>query len=433
MIFRHWVKVLIFLPAGVNPFVEGFAPARGTALPATAATVEQREDDRPAAAPRLVWKTPGGNQANAAVEVVGADPAALRAIARPDMTIDLWNSILMVRVVPAGASRTPDQPPLWGSYRVANDIIRFEPRFALESGMSYKAEFDPVRLHDVARSLTQSGGIAVSQPRSTTRLVSHYSPPKKPSQSTTQVTKIYPSHDLLPENLLRFIIFFSAPMSRGEAYRRITLVDDATGKIVDAPFLELDEELWSPDGTRFTLVFDPGRIKRGLKPREEAGPILEAGKSYSLVIDRQWIDASGNLLKTGFRKAFRVAPPDETSPEPKTWTVHSPGAGSRDPLEVRFPEPLDQALLNRLIWVENAEAKVLKGVVSLAAAETCWRFTPTSAWREGGYRLVVGTELEDLAGNSVAQPFEVDAVGPISRRVTTKTVELPFRIGAHAR
>ena len=109
--------------------------------------------------------------------------------------------------------------------------------------------------------------------------------------------KVYPSRDLLPENLLQFYIFFSAPMSRGEAYRRITLLDIATGKIVDAPFLELDEELWSPDGTRFTLVFDPGRIKRGLKPREEVGPVLEAGKSYSLVIDRQWLDALGKLAQ----------------------------------------------------------------------------------------------------------------------------------------
>ena len=89
------------------------------------------------------------------------------------------------------------------------------------------------------------------------------------------------------------------------------------------PFLELDEELWSPDGTRFTLLFDPGRVKRGLKPREELGPVLEAGKSYSLVIDRDWLDASGNSLKAGFRKTFRVGPPDETSPDPKTWTVRS--------------------------------------------------------------------------------------------------------------
>ena len=169
---------------------------------------------------------------------------------------------------------------------------------------------------------------------------------------------------------------------------------------MDAPFLELDEELWSPDGTRFTLVFDPGRIKRGLKPREEVGPVLEAGKSYSLVIDRDWPDASGNLLKTGFRKTFRVGPPDETSPDPKNWTVQSPRAGSRDPLEVRFPEPLDRALLDRLIWVEDAEAKVVAGQISVGEAETSWRFTPASPWQEGDYRLVVEPSWKTWRGTA---------------------------------
>jgi hypothetical protein len=41
---------------------------------------------------------------------------------------------------------------------------------------------------------------------------------------------------------------------------------------------------------------------------------------------------------------------------------------------------------------------------------------------------VVGTELEDLAGNSIARPFEVDLAGPISQRVMTETVSLPFQI-----
>ena len=34
------------------------------------------------------------------------------------------------------------------------------------------------------------------------------------------------------------------------------------------------------------MFFDPGRIKRGLKPREQFGPALQEGKSYVLVIDR---------------------------------------------------------------------------------------------------------------------------------------------------
>ena len=41
---------------------------------------------------------------------------------------------------------------------------------------------------------------------------------------------------------------------------------------------------------------------------------------------------------------------------------------------------------------------------------------------------MVGTELEDVAGNSVARPFEVDLAGPISKQIKVETVTLPLRI-----
>ena len=75
----------------------------------------------------------------------------------------------------------------------------------------------------------------------------------------------------------------------------------------------------------------------------------------------------------------------------------------------------------------------MRGTVAVDDEETAWRFTPADPWRPGDYRLVIGTELEDVAGNSIARPFEVDAVGPISRRITTETVALPFRIGTVGR
>ena len=88
--------------------------------------------------------------------------------------------------------------------------------------------------------------------------------------------------------------------------RRAMLLDeiachllDAAAKEVDLPFLELEQELWDSSGKRFTLFFDPGRIKRGLKPREEVGPALEEGKSYTFVVDRAWHDAQGDSLKDG--------------------------------------------------------------------------------------------------------------------------------------
>src|SRR5262249_58737339 len=120
---------------------------------------------------------------------------------------------------------------------------------------------------------------------------------------------VYPSADVLPENLLKFYLHFSAPMSRGHSYDHIHLQDEA-GKDVKLPFLEIDEELWDPTMTRLTLFIDPGRIKRGVRPLEEIGPALESGKSYTLVIDREWKDAAGNPLRDAFRKTFKVGPTD---------------------------------------------------------------------------------------------------------------------------
>jgi hypothetical protein len=215
-------------------------------------------------------------------------------------------------------------------------------------------------------------------------------------------------------------------MGRGGAYRHLKLIDVATNKPVHAPFLELEEELWSPDGKRFTLLIDPGRIKRGLKPREMFGPVLEAGKTYRLAIDRDWIDAEGNVLLADFRRDFRAGPPDESQPDPKKWELHPPQAGTLGALEARFLKSLDRALVERLVKVLDPDGREVSGHVSIARSETVWRFVPERAWRAGTYRLAIGTELEDVAGNSVAAPFEVDLTAPITKRVVSDRVEVPF-------
>jgi hypothetical protein len=219
-------------------------------------------------------------------------------------------------------------------------------------------------------------------------------------------------------------------MGRGEAYEHVRLLD-AAGKPLDLPFLELGEELWDPSGKRFTLFFDPGRIKRGLKPREELGPVLEAGKSYTLVIDPKWRDAQGNLLRAPFRKPFRVDPPDEHPPDPTTWKLNAPAATTRLALVVTFPEPLDHALLDRLIAVRDASGNSVPGQTTTEADETRWRFTPEQPWTTGRYTLVVDKTLEDLAGNSIGRPFEVDLFDKVDARPTSETVTIPFQITPH--
>ena len=60
--------------------------------------------------------------------------------------------------------------------------------------------------------------------------------------------------------------------------------------------------------------------------------------------------------------------------------------------------------------------------------ETFWRFTPEVSWRRGPHRLTVGTELEDVAGNSVGSPFEVDLTSPITIACRRIAVQIPFHI-----
>ena len=97
------------------------------------------------------------------------------------------------------------------------------------------------------------------------------------------------------------------------------------------PFLELDQELWDRDNRRFTVLFDPGRIKRGLASRAEAGPALEPGRSYTLIVDPAWQDGNGVPLAQEYRKTFRVAPDLRVPPDPKKWRITVPAAGTRVP------------------------------------------------------------------------------------------------------
>lgn len=346
------------------------------------------------------------------LEVVGLKPATLAELAKSERQAEQWAEILAVYVVKEGQDQPAGQPPVLGAYRIVNGSLRFEPRFPLQPGVRYRAVFNP-------EELPKAG---IDRP-----ITLEYFVPKPPPGPATFVQHVYPSTDALPENQLKFYIHFSAPMSRGEAYRRVHLLD-AAGKKIEWAFLELGEELWSPDGKRFTLFFDPGRIKRGLKPREELGPALEEGKSYTFVIDHHWCDANGNPLKDSFRKSFRVGPPDDEPVDPKAWKLQPPVAGTTDPLTVTFPEPIDHAMLGRVVWVLDAAGQRLPGTITVSKRETCWQYTPEKVWPAGSYHLVAETTLEDLAGNSIGKPFEVDVFHPIQREVKGETAQVPFEV-----
>lgn len=361
-----------------------------------------------------------------AFEAVGIPSARLAGLADSDTAADRGVRFLTIHV--AEQDQAPDQPAMLGHYTVKGETLRFTPRFALRPGVRYRASFSPA---GELESETASRSDA-NETDSRTPIVREFVIPDVSDARATTVEKVYPSGSVLPENLLRFYLQFSAPMSRGEAYRHVSLIQQ-NGKPVDLPFLELGEELWDPSGQRLTLIIDPGRIKRGVKPREDLGPVLEGGKSYTLVIDRQWKDASGHPLEAGFQKKFSAGAPVNVAIEPKSWKVAEPAAGTADPVRVKFPRPLDRALLERNLEIESSDGSVVPGKVKLGENESRWEFHPDSPWPAGEFQLVVDTVLEDLVGNRIGRPFEVDRTETIERQVLPETIRIPLQIKREAR
>jgi hypothetical protein len=372
-------------------------------FPLFAGAAPPQSDTPPAIS--LHWVSETATPHKAVLEVRGLSADSLRSLARWKPA--QWQQLLSVY---AGDSSLP---PMVGAYRVLTDVVRFEPQFPLEPGLAYRAVLRPDRLPGNSKQ---------------TEITAEYRLPPRDNTPTTVVSQIYPSGDVLPENLLKFYIHFSAPMSRGRIYDHITLREKSSGKAIELPFLEIDEELWDPAMQRLTLFIDPGRIKRGVRPLEEIGPALEEGKSYTLIIDRDWRDSAGRPLRATFEKDFWVGPPDREPLTPDAWKINPPAAETREAHARNNTETLDQALALRLIQVTDERGNPIKGSASLENRERLWRFIPLGPWRRGSYRIVVQTTIEDLAGNNIGKSFEVDLFEGVQRKLTAASVKLTFQI-----
>ena len=351
-----------------------------------------------------------------AVAVEGLPAEVLARLEHDPPTREAWQALLRVQVARAdGAS--DGLPAVLGDYAVRDGALRFTPRFPFDPGLRYEVVFDPSSLS----STPQRSPASPLHPIRTT--IELPAPDRAPS---TRVAAVYPSALEVPENHLRLYIVFSAPMGLGAGNPHIRLVDEDGGPLAD-PFLPLDVDLWNEDRTRFTVLYDPGRVKRGILPNEEMGRPLAVGGTYVLEIGAGWLDAEGQPLVAPFRREFRVGPSQERALDPADWRLEVPAAGTRDPLAVAFPAPLDYGLLQRALRVATAGGQPLAGAIRIEREETRWLFTPRTPWQPGEHQLVAAATLEDVAGNRIGRAFEVDeSAGPSAQRATGARV--PFRI-----
>jgi hypothetical protein len=131
-------------------------------------------------------------------------------------------------------------------------------------------------------------------------------------------------------------------------------------------------------------------------------------------------------MKEAFKKTFKVSKPDDSPIDPESWKFEPPASGEKNPLVVVFPKPLDRALLDRMLWVTDGGGKRVDGTIAVSDKETKWSFTPATAWSAGKFQLVVNTDMEDVCGNRVGSPFEIDVFKTPTRRLEVKTVSRSF-------
>ena len=364
---------------------------------------------RRAAGPVQIAIDPNAAAGHALIRVTGLSSRELQALSASAPDAAGWAALFRVRVAGAAA----DAPAVAGAYAVTSTGIEFTPKFPFIPGMSYAVAFDPSRM---------------PTPRTDVPVSATVSLPKTDREPSTVVTRILPTASQLPENQLRMYIEFSAPMSRTSGVEFISLTDSSGAKVI-APFLPLDVEFWNPDRTRYTVFFDPGRVKRGIFPNEQMGRAIHAGRTYTMTVDAAWRDANGLPLASPYRQTFQVGPADEQPISLDTWRWTVPQAGRKDPLIISFPEPLDHGLLMRAVGVSRRDGVPVTGDVRVDPGETRWNFTPTNAWQPGRYTLIVLPILEDLAGNRIGRLFEVDTFEKVDdASAPREQYSLPFEV-----
>ena len=265
----------------------------------------------------------------AIVEVSGLSRRDLSALSELDLTTDEWSVVLRVAVKGGEAHPSADLPAVAGQYAVG-DSIRFIPSFPLDAGREYDVSFDPSRVPRINLPRLTAARAVVSLPR-----VVH--------TPSTVVTAVYPSGDVILENQLRMYVQFSGPMGQQAGLDHIALLDKAGHELVDA-MLPLDTELWNSERTRYTVILDPGRVKREILPNRMMGRPLRRGETITLVVKKDWLDGRGVPLKSEFRRDYRVGPAIERPLNTAEWRIATPPAGTRDALTITFPAPLDHAL-----------------------------------------------------------------------------------------
>ncbi|NRB46738.1 MAG: hypothetical protein HRU41_03630 [Saprospiraceae bacterium] len=240
-----------------------------------------------------------------------------------------------------------------------------------------------------------------------------------------RVMAVFPSADTLPANLLRMYIHFSKPMKTVGNLENIKLLDENHQEVMGAIFNNV-HELWDHDQRQLTLILDPARVKTGLVAHQTMGRALQAGRYYTLSIEKLE-DVDSKPLEETFTKTFWVEEEDIVAPNTENWKVHIPASNSKSPLVIQFPAMLDRLSLLQRVQLTDVNNQAIDGQVEIKGQETIWHFAPIRKWQAGGYNIYVHTRLEDPAGNNLNGLFDHE-IGTLKRSQEDEIERIHFSV-----
>jgi hypothetical protein len=325
------------------------------------------------------------------VWIKGLDAEVLYTFSRYYNHPDEWKLVF-----PVATKESAGKPMIDGTYEVHQDAVSFTPRFPFARGVDYVSSFN---MTEIAGNLNE-----VYLPKAASGVLTLEFRVQAEATILPRVEAVYPSADVLPENLLKIHIVFNSSMTTGEAYTRVKILD-SKGKAIEKAFLIIDEELWDSDMKALTLLLDPGRIKRGLKANDQMGAPLKAGENYTLVIEPGWKNINGDYTNENFVKKFSCTTADRQKPDVGTWQIVSPPSVNT-PLIIRTNEPLNYILLSDAFRISGHDGKPVEGKITVMDDESVISFHPTEEWINQHYTVGINPLLEDLAGNNLNRVFD---------------------------
>ncbi len=240
--------------------------------------------------------------------------------------------------------------------------------------------------------------------------------------------QVFPSADVLPENLLRFHLRFSQSPEVFDVTEHLRLIDtsNTTNQIVCHPFLDLNDGLWSADGLTLTVMLHPARIKSGTFSHAKLGMAIGDTRSYQLQVQggfeaNEFVSGKGTWLTL---KRFSVTHAINSSIDISSLVVDLPRIETRTVMSIKIRRIVDQLAIENLITMTDEHSAIVPIEFATSDSGTTILLTPKIVWIAGTYLIHFSSEFEDVCGNRFGVSFENEAASQLDVPTAHLVVQL---------